>query len=220
MIRPAAALALVLVLAIPRAADGQAPAARATLHPVDEAARQPDFFTFRAALQVALAERDTAALLAVVDPGIKNSFGGDDGSLEFRRLWSPGDPASPLWATLAPVLALGGAFAGDDTFVAPYVFSQWPDSIDAFEHVAVVGQGVRVRAAPALDAAPVGRLDFAIVALATGEAAPDPAWTAIRLDGGGTGWVASRYVRSPIAHRAIFARRDGRWRLVTLVAGD
>jgi len=34
------------------------------------------------------------------------------------------------------------------------------------------------------------------------------------------GFVASRYVRSPVDHRAIFSFRDGRWWLMAYVAGD
>jgi hypothetical protein len=45
-------------------------------------------------------------------------------------------------------------------------------------------------------------------------------WTAVWLDGGGVGYVASEYVRSPIDYRAIFRFENRQWRLVTLLAGD
>lgn len=61
-------------------------------------------------------------------------------------------PASPFWAELAAGLARGGSFHGENTIVAPYAFSRWPDAIDSFENVAVLGQSVRARAAPSLDA--------------------------------------------------------------------
>ena len=37
---------------------------------------------------------------------------------------------------------------------------------------------------------------------------------------GGPGWIRSRFVRSPIDYRAGFVRRNGRWWLRALVAGD
>src|SRR5687767_1711181 len=101
------------------------------LLPVDEAARRPDFFSFRAQLQRAIATRDTAALLAAVDPNIKNSFGGTDGIDEFRTMWKIGQPDSEIWEELGTLLSMGGSFFDDHTFVAPYVFSKWPESLDS-----------------------------------------------------------------------------------------
>ena len=215
MIRVGAAIAVAVAIAL------VAPAAAAppSLRPLDEAAREPGFFTFRARLQAAIAARDTAALLAAVDPAIKNSFGGDDGAGEFRTNWKLGDPASPLWHERGTVLALGGRFQGGDTFLAPYVYAAWPGAYDAFEHVAIVGRGVRARTAPSADAPWTTTLDFAILRLAPPPIAPDE-WLHVRLPGGRTGWVAKSYARSPIAHRAIFHRSGATWRLAAFVAGD
>lgn len=34
------------------------------------------------------------------------------------------------------------------------------------------------------------------------------------------GYIAARYVRSPIAYRAFFSRKDGRWQMLLFLAGD
>jgi|GEM_PF-2234485 len=120
--------------------------------PVDEAASVPDFFSFRAQLQAAIARRDTSSVLHVLHRDIKLSFGGDGGIDDFKKLWQPESSASRLWETFASVLALGGTFAPDQSFTAPYVFTRWPRDIDAFEFMAVIGSGVRVRLAPKLSA--------------------------------------------------------------------
>ena len=193
--------------------------AQTALLPVDEAAQQPDFFTFRAQLQRAIATRDTAALLAAVHPDIKNSFGGDDGIAQFRNRWAIESDAGPLWDELGTVLALGGAFHDADTFVAPYVFARWPEEFDAFEHLAIVGSRVRVRAAASASAEVVDSVSFAILPVATPRTPAKAGWTAVRV-GRRVGYVASGYARSPIAYRAIFAKGEGAWRLVTFVAGD
>lgn len=220
---------LVLWLSRALAVPGIAPRpahAQSKLLPVDEAARQGDFFAFRARLQAAIAARDSAAVLAAVHPGIKSSFGGDEGVEDFRRMWKLEDSASGLWQELGAALALGGRFYAEDQFVAPYVFSNWPERFDAFEHVAIVGSQVRVRAEPRLDASSLAVLSFDIVALARDgassahDAATAPGWTAIRLDDGRLGFVASTYVRSPVTFRAIFNREGARWRLTAFVAGD
>jgi hypothetical protein len=188
------------------------------LLPVDEASTRPDFFSFRAQVQRTIAVRDVTSLLAVVDPNIKNSFGGDDGLEKFRSGWKLDDADSELWDRLGTVLALGGAFQDKDTFAAPYTFAKWPNDVDSFEHVVLIGANVRIRAAPRPDAATVATMSFAILPRAR-EQGDDPAWTVVRIDQR-TGYVASRFARSPIDYRAIFSFTGGGWRLVTFVAGD
>ena len=193
-------------------------AAAPQLLPVDEASTRPDFFSFRAGLQRAIARHDAAALMAVVHPQIKNSFGGDDGIDNFRTMWQVDEPQSEVWDVLGTVLALGGLFHDADTFVAPYVFSRWPGHLDSFEHVAVIGSNVRVRSQPDTAASSIDMVSFAILPVAR-QATDAEGWTGVQIDGK-IGYVASAYVRSPIDYRAIFRFEDRRWRLVTFVAGD
>jgi hypothetical protein len=190
------------------------------LSPVDGAGcgARADFFAFRARLQAALARRDFDAVLAIVAPDIKNSFGGDDGIEGFLRLWTPREPGSKLWEELATVLALGGTFEGDDMFVAPYVFSRWPQAFDAFQHVALIAPDVALRLAPRDDAEPAGIASFVILRLA-GSEAPE-GWTAIRGEDGRARYVRSSVIRSPVGYRACFERRNGEWRMVMFLAGD
>lgn len=189
------------------------------LPPVDEARLQPDFFTFRARLLAALARRDAPALLAIVDRDIKNSFGGNDGIAEFEKAWELDQPDSRLWETLTTVLALGGTFNADGWFTAPYVFSTWPDNVDGFEHVAILGNGVRVRAEPNLTSDTIDSLSFAIVPLG-GSIGITEEWIAVRLPNGREGYVARPFVRSSLDYRAIFAKTSGQWRMKILIAGD
>lgn len=188
------------------------------LNPVDEAARDPEFFAFRAQLQAAVARHDTEAVLAAVDPSIRTSFGTGGGIEEFRKQWKLPSADSRLWDELGTVLAFGGAFREGGLFAAPYVYGRWPEPFDSFEHVAVLGTNVRVRAEPG----PLGRiltaLSFEIVKLAA--PAPDSEWTRIKLRDGRTGYISSRYVRSPVDYRALFNKIDGRWRMTAFVAGD
>ena len=189
------------------------------LLPVDEASKRPDFFSFRASLQRAIARHDVVGLLAIVHPQIKNSFGGDDGFDNFRTMWKVDDPASEVWDVLGTVLALGGSFHDADTFVAPYVFSRWPEQFDSFEHVAVVGANVRVRSQPDTASAAIDTVSFAILPVAR-QSTDKEGWTAVQIEKNRVGYISSAYVRSPIDYRAIFRFDDRRWRLVTFVAGD
>ncbi len=218
---PPRRISAITVLAVVVAAGtlAQAAATRRLL-PVDEAARQPDFFTFRAQLLTAVARHDAAALMAVVHPNIKCDFGGGEGKAFFEEHWKPGAPGSEVWTELAAVLALGGTFDTPDSFVAPYVFSRWPRGVDGFEHVAVVGDRVRIRTAPRQDAEPAAVSSFEILPLARPSGDTPEEWTAVALAGKRIGYVASRFVRSPIGYRAFFARADGRWQMLMFIAGD
>lgn len=187
------------------------------LKPRDDGFRRPDFAAFRRQLQDAAARKDEEAVLRIVDPGVRVDFG-DGGGLDAfkRRMHAPGEN---FWEELTRVLNLGGRFRTADAFDAPYVYSDWPDGFDAFACAAVVGSGVRLRASPDIVARPLTTVDFAIVKLFPKEPAATN-WRRVALAGGLTGFIASRYVRSPIDSRALFEFKDGRWWLVAFVAGD
>jgi len=214
----AAAIVLAIASAGLALAQAAAPAQPRSLVPVDEAATQPDFFAFRAQLQTAIARRDADAVLDVVSPAIRVTFGDANGRAAFEKHWRIRDPGSPLWSELGAVLALGGAFQGVDTFVAPYVFARWPEKIDAFAHIAVIGHNVRVRAKPSVDAPVLTAVSFAI--LGRPGAARDAGWVGVQLTDGRRGFIAAQFARSSIDHRAFFTRTAGRWLMTLLVAGD
>lgn len=210
------------------AADAPRKAHSVRFLPVDEAARQPDFFTFRAQLQAAVARHDVAAVTAALSPDIVNMIDGERGVAEFRAVWSPGHAdggfRDGLWHELATVMALGGAFQPDGSFAAPYVSSSWPrdvpDSDDAGSiAVAIVGDGVRVRATPDVNAPVLATVGFVILQGAAG--APDVAdWMPVRLEDGRTGFVARRYARTLFDRWATFRKVDGHWQLAAFLEGD
>ncbi len=210
----------VIALVVVAGTLAQGPAHQRLL-PVDQAATQPDFFTFRAQLLTAVARHDAAALMAVVHPNIKCDFGGGEGKAFFEEYWKPGAPGSEVWAELAAVLALGGTFSTPDTFVAPYVFSRWPQGVDSFEHVAVVGDRVRhPHRSTRRTRRRLAVSSFEILPLARQSGDAPEEWTAVTLAGRKIGYVASRFVRSPIGYRAYFSRQDGRWQMLMFIAGD
>lgn len=192
----------------------------APLLPVDEAAKQPDFFTFRAQLQVAVAKRDKAAVLAVVSKNVQNGYGDDNGIDHFKKNWAIDKPNSELWETLGAVLALGGSFQTDGSFSAPYVASSWPDAAgDGFENTAIVGNKVNVRKAPKTDSAVLQTLSYEVVPLDANDHGNDE-WVAIKLPDGKKGYVSRSFARSPVDYRASFEKVDGRWQMTSLLAGD
>ena len=139
-------------------ASADAAAQVAKLYPVDEAARDPEFFAFRARLIVAVQKHDTAFLYSVLSEHIRISFGSGAGAAAFKERWHPEDPESRLWEARR-------------------------------------GEGLR---------RPVRRVeDFLRALLVCGQAER-----------------GRRSVRLRSDYRAGFAKRNGRWVLELLVAGD
>jgi uncharacterized protein YgiM (DUF1202 family) len=188
------------------------------LKPADEAAQNPDFLAFRTRLKAIVAKHDTKALLEVLDPNIRASFGSDSGITAFVAMWTPDEADSKLWKELGTVLELGGTFDGPSTFTAPYTFSRWPNDVDSFDFMAVTGANVRIRTQLGTDAPVLATVSYAI--LENDFAAKDvDGWTAVRFDGK-RGYVSSQLIRSPIDYRARFEYEKGRWRMVFFLAGD
>jgi hypothetical protein len=194
------------------------------LYPVDEASKDPSFFIFRAKLLEAVQRRDSAFVIASLSPAIRTSFGGNGGVAEFRQEWKPERADSKLWSTLTTVLSLGGSFRDKHSFVAPYTFSNFPEQFDAFEYGAVIGENVRVRQKGTPDSPVIATLSFDIVKVSDWPQKPAAGskeiWTPVVLAGGSTGYVAGTFIRSPIDYRAIFEKKDGKWMMMLLVAGD
>ncbi|MGE0527745.1 MAG: SH3 domain-containing protein [Bdellovibrionales bacterium] len=193
--------------------------ARTPLLPVDEASKDPSFAAFRTELQEIVENKDHKALLERVSENIEFSFGEDAGKENFIRAWELSDEkaaGSMLWAELDKVLSLGGAFMANGHFEAPYVSSSWPAELDAFDHVAVIGSRVRVRAQPNANSEILYVASYEIL---KAEYANDP-WIKVVTPDGQTGYMWSKYLRWPLDYRAHFTKVDGRWLMNVFIAGD
>jgi len=195
------------------------------LKPVDQGEIDASFATFRNELKAIVARKDAVALLKVLAPDIRNSFGDNQGIAGFKAMWNPTDAKSQLWPVFDLVVGLGGVFKKKTTFVTPYVFANFPDDLDAFENVVVTADKAVLRTAPRSDAPVLRALDHDILALAGSitksqhEAGPAD-WLEIADASGKRGFVLQRDVRNPIDFRAYFEKRKGKWRMTILVAGD
>ena len=186
--------------------------------PVDEAIRRPDFFTYRARLQMSVAAHDTEAVLSMADPNIKLGFGGDDGLRRLREKLTGAD-APEYWRSLGRILALGGALRNSSTFEAPYLFSNWPKGTDAFECLAVTGSNVAVRKEGHPDAVLVTRTSYAIVR-SIGQTSANKGWSMVQLSTGQKGYIHNDFLWGATALRAVFNLTSGQWRMTGLVSGD
>lgn len=206
------AISLLATLLLPLSA-----AAQRRLMPRDDAPKIPSFFRFRSQLAEALRRKDKVFVRDILHPDIKVSFGGDHGVQDFEQMWRLDDPESPFWETMLRTLFLGGA--GDEKrFIAPYVYTEWPDDVDPFDYVAVVEERAPLHAAADAGSPVLSRLSFEIVR--SPEDYPEGEWVPVRTEGGVEGYLRSAAVYSPVGYRAFFEFLDGRWMLTMFLAGD
>jgi hypothetical protein len=209
------------------AAVGGAAAQEGKLLPVDEGVHDPSWILFKARLLDALAKRDQKFVLGIVDAKIRNTLG-SDGSAEFRKLWQPQAADSPLWDELPKLLFLGGVFVKRDhgaiEFCAPYVRFSWPDHAPANASGAIIVADALVKSRPSAAADTLQTLAHDLVKVLDWEIADDDKdvkqqWVRIQT-GTGAGYVPEEHVRSPLEHRACFAKSGAGWRMTGLEAGE
>ena len=164
-----------------------------------------------------MAARNADALLRIVDPEIRVSFGSSSGIEAFKD-YHLSDREVDFWAEFDFILRHGGRLRTVDAFDAPYPFSDWPAEFDPFECLAVTGSRVRLRVEPSFTATTLTLISYAIVERLDYEPSAD--WWRVRLADGRSGYMASRYLRSPVDYRALFEFKNGRWLLVAYIAGD
>lgn len=193
-------------------------AAAETLEPFDEAPQDPELVAVRDTLVEAVEARDPGALLPHVAPDVKLSFGGEEGRAALRDALRT-DPS--LWDELHWILTHGGGFS-DGMFLAPYTFAG-DTAADPFSAGIVTASDVNLRASPDTNALVMDRLSHAVVEVVdweAGEFGLPGGWARVALPDGRHGYMARRYLRSPIDHRVLFEKADGGWRISSFLAGD
>ena len=174
-------------------------------------------------LQRIVAARDLQALRAHVRDATTLSFGGDAGPQGFDAVWAhDADATRDLWRVLDALLALPGVSRpeeGGDQYCAPYVSClPYPEDIDVFEALVVLGRDVAVRERPESHAPVVTRVSHVVV---TRMEDPATDWTRVRLASGKEGYIATSLLRSPIDYRVSLVREGERgWAFQYFVAGD
>jgi hypothetical protein len=194
--------------------------------PIDEAPKGPSFLAFRKKLIAAAERKDSKFLLSIVDPNIKNGFGGQDGLANFKREWKITSKNSRFWKEFLPVIKNGGSFSNNGrSFMAPYTFSSWPDDIDGFDYHVIFGNNVNLRKSPDLKGEVNAQLSYNVVkveykTLPKSGKSEHPGWLQVKTLGGLSGYVAEEFVRSHIDYRAGFSKKRGVWKMDFFLAGD
>jgi len=184
-------------------------------------------------LAQAVQQQDAPKLLILLDPHIATGFDASGGLDTFKERWHPETKASVLWPMLHQMLELGGTRlqqqGGDSSnFALPYVYSAWPDSLNAFTYRAVVHNGAILREEPAANAAAVCALSRVILKVDYSKSYPQQDnvrekewWYVTSPDGQLKGYLYKSDLYSPVGYRALFNKnKQGQWHMTALVSGD
>lgn len=221
------AVPVLLVAVFAALAAAAVPAQERRLEPVDEAARDPSWRSFRNELLNAVDARDRSYVMSILAKDVRTNLGAPRGPSEFRKQWDIDSAGSPLWRALRSALFLGAAYVtrenGQRELCAPYLLAKWPKDVDPFAHGAVIAREVLVKAEPSSNSATLQVVGYDIVKVADWEIADNARnipqrWVRITVKNG-EGYVPEEQIRSPIEHAACFVKSDGRWRMTGLAPG-
>lgn len=181
-------------------------------------------------LQQAVNALDENKLKQLLDPNIKIGFGGNGGWNSFSERWHPEQDSAEIWILLERLLRLGGDYPlknNADLYAIPYVYSNWPDSVDAFSHTAVTATGAILRQEPSETAASICTLGQVILQVDASKSYPQQQgtekewWYVQTLDKRLSGYIIHTQVHSPISYRVLFNKnKQGKWLMTALVSGD
>jgi hypothetical protein len=191
--------------------------------PIDEGGNDVQFAEFRRNLIGSIEKKSYEWAISRIAFDIKYSFGDNLGKRDLLKVWEVQPQLKvEFFAELLECLKLGGQFKkhdGKTFFVAPYVFSAWPEEYDAFEHQAVVTVGAKVFAKPDDSLDPIASLSQTIVRFDLSETAEG--WHWIEHEPDKWAWVRDRDLRSPIDFRAHFLKNhQDSYVLQSFLAGD
>jgi hypothetical protein len=191
------------------------------LDPVDEAAKDASWASFKKRALTAIEKRDQKFVLSILDRNVRTGLDGGRGVAEFRKQWELESGESPLWRELAAVLVLPAAYhrpdKGRTELCVPYVAVRWPQDLDAFAGGALITKDVLVKSAPSSSSDTVATLSYNMLEVTDWEVNDRAAdvrqkWVRIRIQSG-YGYVPEEQIRSPVEHAACFVKGEAGWRL-------
>lgn len=186
--------------------------------PQEECARLQGSYAFRIALADAVLARDTDRFTALVADDVTLDFGGGAGKAELvRRL---NDKAFAMWDRLEALLALGCGSDRADYLVVPSFFIRDIGASDSFKAMVVTGSDVPLLELAEQGAKPVRTLSWELVELVRSLKPGKPYQLVTASADGETGYVATSSLRSLLDYRLLAERREGKWKVTALIAGD
>jgi hypothetical protein len=190
------------------------------VQPVNDIQADSDFGKFIAEFENALDSKDSAYILAHMHPNAKLSFGGATGLSGMQSYWKFDTKDTEFYTVMKNTLKYGlvDQDKAGTQYQGPYIFTNFPNTYDAFTFLVCVGEDVNVRQRPTTKAEVIGQLDYDVVKSLDYEV--KDGWYKIQMPNGDRGYVAESLLRSPIDYRVNFSKYEEKWVFDFFVAGD
>jgi len=192
------------------------PLAEGPYAPRDTCRELPGAEDFRETLAEAVMARDADALVELAAEDVKLDFGGGAGRAELKKRLTSRDRM--LWEELDALLKLGCAANQQGGLTIPWYFEQHIDKVDATSGMLVTGEAVPLLASPDAKGKPVATISWDVVSLTALK--PDDPFQHVATTEGVKGYIETDKLRSLLDYRLLATRRNGKWSVVSLVAGD
>lgn len=192
----------------------------AVVKPRNDIDEESSFGKFIEEYRQALLNRDEAYIKAHTHPNVKISFGGHSGWDGLVDYWSIDDGSEAFYKMMNTTLKYGAVDSSGgqgNAYMAPYVFTDFPEDMDAFTYSVVVGSGVNIRMRPSTESEIVTTATYEVFKVLEQE---KDGWVKIQLPDGTRAYVYGTYLWSPIGYRAEFTKVDNTWLLQFFVTGD
>ena len=192
------------------------PLAKGKWAPQDTCAEVEGADQFRTQLAAAVRARDIDGVVALAADDVKLDFGGGSGRAELRSRLA--DDSLGLWSELDTLMALGCSASEQGGITIPWYYDQDLGATDPYYAMLVTGEDVPLLERPDPAARPVATISWDLVEIASLN--PESAWQRVELEDGKVGFIATDKLRSLIDYRLTASSRNGRWRIISFVAGD
>lgn len=197
-------------------APSQTPLAKGKWAPQDTCARIEGADEFRARLAAAIKARNIDGLVALAADDVKLDFGDGAGSAELRKRLA--DPSLGLWQELDELMALGCSANEQGGVTIPWYFDQDIGDADPYYAMLVTGEDEPLLERPDPAAKVLATISWDLVEIASLN--PESPYQRVEYGEDTIGFIASDKLRSLIDYRLTASSRNGRWRIISFVAGD
>jgi hypothetical protein len=178
--------------------------------PVDQGAENTTFREFRYQLRQAITDGDLKRVLAMTSADVKVT-NGRTGIAALRREWQMDRSSQGFLRELDGILKMGGRFSQSScTFVAPYVWTEFPESLHDVDYVVAIQER-----APILERPGTGRT---VAYASTGELLKfdlgERNWLHVTTANGTGGYINQSTVRKSNAYRLYITKIMEEWKIV------
>lgn len=187
--------------------------------------QDPELKALERRLQKAVTDRDEQYVLSLVHAKCSVSHGGFRGPDDFREYWfGNASHGIDFFEEMQKALNLGGVvLENGSAFVLPYTATAPSIDEQGVMLGVIAAPAVNVRAWPGLKGRLLGVVGHETVRMCNIEvpiAVDGMDWTCILMPDGQRGYVSDMFLVKPTGIRFLFRRLEGRWMLVSTVAGE